>query len=191
MNRRRALELMLLAAGSTVFGGHTPYGQWVAYRQKHLLIGCHREDAETYRLAREVVAALETHLPSARSRVARAPTPGRIASLLGTGQMEVAVLRWPDAVGMANGGSPFESYGAIALRLIAPVGSRALVVRADFPARHAWLVGHGVSDGGLVVLALGLRAYPIPWHSGALAFFMGKPQPEAIEDEALSEAPVK
>jgi hypothetical protein len=183
--------LFLLAAGSTFLGGHTPYGQWVVYRRKHLLIGCHREDAETYRLAKEVVAALQTHLPSAEPRVARGPTPGRIASLIGTGQMEVAVLGWPEAVGMANGARPFEPYGAIPLRLLAPIGSRALVARADFPERHAWLVAHGVSDGGVAALGLGLRAYPVPWHAGARAFFMGMPEPEAVEDKALSEAPVE
>ena len=191
MNRRRALQLLLLAAGSTLLGGHTPYGQWVVYRRKHLLIGCHREDAETYRLAKEIVAALETHLPSAEPRVARGPTAGRIASLIGTRQMEVAVLGWPEAVGMANGASPFEPYGAIPLRLLAPVGSRALVARADFPDRHAWLVGHGVSDGGVVQLALGLRAYPVPWHPGALAFFMGKPEPDPVADEVVSEVPAE
>ncbi len=190
MNRRRALELILLAAGSVALGGHTPYGQWAVYRRKHLLIGCHRADAETYRLAKDVVAALETHLPTAAPRVARAPMAGRIASLIGTGQMEVAVLGWPDAVGMLRGASPFEPYGAVRLRLLAPIGSRALVASADFPERHAWLVAHGVSDGGLVDLWFGLRAYPLPWHSGARDFFWGRPEP-AVDDEALSEAPVR
>lgn len=187
MNRRRALELILLAAGSTLLGGHTPYGQWVVYRQKHLIIGCHREDAETYRLAKDIVAALATHLPSADPRVARGPTAGRIASLLGTSQMEVAVLAWKDAVGMLKGEQPFEPYGAIDLRLVAPVGSHVLVARADFPDRHAWLVGHGLSDGGLAGISLWLQAYPIPWHPGSLAFFQGEPEPDAASDDTPQE----
>jgi hypothetical protein len=182
VNRRRALELMLLAAGTTLLGGHTPYGQWVVYRQKHLLIGCHKEDAETYLLAKSIVAALQTSLPSARSRVARAPTPGRIASLLGTEQMEVAVLGWPEAVAMTKGEGAFEPYGAIDLRLIAPVGSRALVARADFPERHAWLLGHGLADGGLVETRLGLSAYPIRWHPGARIYFAGGPEPVTSDE---------
>jgi hypothetical protein len=187
LNRRRALELILLAAGSALLGGHTPYGQWVVYRRKHLVIGCHREDPETYRLAKDIVTALGTHLPSADPRVARGPTAGRIASLLGTAQMEVAVLAWEDAVGMLRGAPPFDPYGAIELRLLAPVASHVLVARADFPERHAWLVGHGLSDGGLASVTLWLQAYPIPWHPGSLAFFQGEPEPDA----ALGQTPAE
>jgi hypothetical protein len=191
VNRRRALELILLAAGSTLLGGHTPYGQWVVYRQKHLLIGCHREDAETYRLAKDIVAALEIHLPSAEPRVARGPTAGRIASLLGTGQMEVAVLTWADAVGMLNGAEPFAPYGAIEIRLIAPVAAHVLISRVDLPNRHAWLIAHGLRDGGLAALPLWLQAYPVPWHPGSRAFFRGEPEPEAAPEGAAAEAPAE
>ncbi len=73
MNRRRALWLSVGAAMVLLLGGHTPYGQWVVYRKKHLLIGCHKADPETYDLAKRVVALLDAHLPAAKSRVARAP----------------------------------------------------------------------------------------------------------------------
>ena len=63
MNRRFALRLSVGAAAALLLGGHTPYGQWVVYRKKHLLIGCHKEDAETYRLAKSIVAAFETSPP--------------------------------------------------------------------------------------------------------------------------------
>jgi len=47
-NRRDVLiGLALAAASCAAAGAHTPYGQWVVYRQKHLLIGAHRGDART------------------------------------------------------------------------------------------------------------------------------------------------
>jgi len=69
---------------------HTPYKQWVVYRRKHLLIGCHRQDPGTYVLAQRLVKVLQTRLPDARARIARAPTAGRLASLLGTNTTPVS-----------------------------------------------------------------------------------------------------
>jgi hypothetical protein len=52
MNRRQAAGRLVAAAALVMLlGGHTPYGQWVVYRKKHLVIGCHREDPATYELA--------------------------------------------------------------------------------------------------------------------------------------------
>ncbi|MEL7174652.1 MAG: hypothetical protein AAFN05_17015, partial [Pseudomonadota bacterium] len=78
--RRRFLAAALWAVAGNA-AAHTPYGQWVVYRQKHLLIGAHRGDARTYEQAKAVVAALEVELPAAAARVARGPHPQRIASL--------------------------------------------------------------------------------------------------------------
>ena len=75
MNRRRIVTLAAAAAAQLALWGHTPYGLWVVYRKKHLLIGCHRGDPETYVLAKRVVGLLEEHLPAAKSRVARAHSP--------------------------------------------------------------------------------------------------------------------
>ena len=177
MNRRRALRLSVGAAAALLLSGHTPYGQWIVYRKKHLLIGCHKADPETYVLAKRVVALLAQHLPTAKSRVARAPDTGRLASLLGTGQMAVAILGAPDAAAMLQGTGRFEAYGAIALRVLTPVAGRMLIARADFPERHAWLV-----TGALVGTDLTpARERPgdpgIPWHPGSLAFLEGRPEP--------------
>ena len=113
MNRRRFVRLMLLAAAATARGGHTPYGQWVVYRKKHLLIGCHKADPLTYDLAKQVVALFEQdHLPEAKSRVARAPDAGRLASLLVTGQMDVAATSQPDAADMLVGAGKVQAIRA-------------------------------------------------------------------------------
>jgi len=165
------------AAAALVLCGHTPYGQWVAYRKKHLLIGCHRADPETYSLAKAVVAELDAHLPAAKARVARAPHAGRLASLLGTEQMEVAVLDATDAAAMAAGSGPFAAYGPVAITLLAPVETKLLVARAGFPDRHAWLVTGALAGTDLTAAAQTGEGSLLPWHPGARAFMDGEPEP--------------
>ncbi|MEM7023304.1 MAG: hypothetical protein AAF637_12040 [Pseudomonadota bacterium] len=181
MKRRRALRLALgLPAGfaaTLLLGGHTPYRQWEIYRKKHLLIGCHKADPETYDIAKRIVALLADHLPAAKSRVARAPNAGRLASLLGTAQMDVATLDLPEAAAMAEGTGAFEPYGRIVLRLLTPVDGRLLVARADFPERHAWLVTSALSGSDLVSSLEQPGDPGIPWHPGSLAFLEDRPAP--------------
>jgi len=113
-----------------------------------------------------VVALLAEHLPAAKSRIARAPDAGRLASLLGTAQMAVAIL------------GRFEAYGAVSLRLLLPIAGRLLIARTDFPARHAWLV-----TGALAGTELAPAPQPgggdpgIPWHPGSLTLLEGRPEP--------------
>lgn len=175
MNRRGALRLSAGAAAALLLMGHTPYGQWVVYRKKHLLIGCHKADPVTYDLAKRAVALLAEHLPAARSRVARAPNAGRLASLLGTAQMEVAVLRRADCAAMLHSAGPFAAYGAIALRVLMPVDGRLLVSRAAFPDQHAWLVTDALVGSDLAPAPPGNLG--IPWHPGSLARLEERPQP--------------
>ncbi len=177
MNRRRALKLSVAAVAALLVGGHTPYGQWVVYRKKHLLVGCHKADPATYTLAKQVVALLGTHLPAAKSRVARAPDAGRLASLLGTAQMTVATLSAPDAAAMLQGAGRLAAYGAIALRVLTPVAGRLLIARADFPERHAWLVTGALAGTGLAPAPDPKDDPGIPLHPGSLAFLEGRPDP--------------
>ena len=177
MNRRQVLRLSAAAASVLLLSGHTPYGQWVVYRKKHLLVGCHKEDPVTYDLAKQVVAQFEVHLPAAKSRVARAPTAGRLASLLGTEQMDVAILSPADAVAMMHGTGHFKAYGEIALRTLMPVDGRILIARADFPERHAWLVSDALAESDLVPTLKRPFDTAIPWHPGSLAFLEGKSEP--------------
>ena len=178
MNRRQVLRLATAMVAELLLCGHTPYGQWVVYRKKHLLIGCHRADPATYDLAKRVVAVLAEHLPAAKSRVARAPDAERLASLLGTAQLDVATLSPPDAATMLHGTGRFEPYGAIALRVLAPVGGRLLVARADFPEQHAWLVTRALAGSDLLPALARSSELGIPWHPGSLAYLRGRPQPD-------------
>ena len=179
MNRRVLLRAGAAAGLVTLLGGHTPYGQWVVYRKKHLLIGCHKDDPETYALAKRVVALLAEHLPAAKARVARAPFAGRLASLLGTDQLEVAVLGASDAGAMRRGEGPFSAYGPVALRLLVPVGERLLVAHADFPGDHAALVTGALLGTDLAPVSLTADTPAVPWHPASRARIDGAPAPAA------------
>ena len=179
MNRRQFLTRGLAAAGIYLLaGGHTPFNQWVVYRKKHLLIGCHRKDPLTYDLAKLLVAQLEEHLPAAKARVARAPTAGRLASLLGTDQLEIAVLAAADARDMAVGRGDFAPYGPVPLRVLAPVSGKVMIAHADFPPRHAWLVSDAILGGDPAKAAPGLPEFDLPWHEGTGSWIAGEPVPE-------------
>jgi hypothetical protein len=174
-NRRAALALILAAAGAAAAAAHTPYGQWVVYRQKHLLVGAHRGDARTYELAQAVVAALNEELPEARARVARGPRPQRIASLIGTGQLMTAVLSETEAEAMAEARPPFEGYVPVPLRQIAALGSGyVLYASPDLPGDHAWLIAEALAHAGLGEAPEDHRLAP---HPGAATFWRGKPLP--------------
>lgn len=152
LNRRGfvgfALAGALAQAAPSV--AHTPYGQWVVYRQKHLLIGAHRGDARTYELAKTIVAGLARELPEARARVARGPRPQRIASLMSTGQLFVTVLSAEEAALMAQASGPFEGYRPTQIHALADLNDGYLLfATSDFPDDHARLVVQAIDHAGL------------------------------------------
>jgi hypothetical protein len=140
LSRRAAWRVLagLLVAG--LVEAHTPYRQWVVYRKKHLLIGTDKTVEGSYPLGKRLAAVLAEKLPESRARVARAPNSTRIASLLATGQFDVALLPSQQAVALEQGRPPFASYEAMALRSLFASGDFLLVCRPDFPEEHAYLV---------------------------------------------------
>ena len=176
--RRQILRLGGALAAAVLLSGHTPYGQWVVYRKKHLLIGCHRTDPPTYDLAKRAVALLEEHLPAAKARPARAPDARRLASLLGTEQLDVAILDGERAAAMRAGSGRFTPYGPVALNLLVPLEGRLLVSRTDFPERHAWLVTGALAGTALAPAPEPADEHSVAWHPGSRAFLEGQPEPE-------------
>ncbi len=166
--RRR---LLLAAAGLAVTGpaaAHTPYRQWVVYRQRHLLIGCDRQKPAGYALAKRLEVMLDEALPAAKPRVARAPHADRLASLLATNQIAVALLMPEEAEALHRGTAPFGHYGTNPLAVLWRFDPFVLVSRADFPAEHAALLvetfDHHTTDwnGSAEPTAVG----PVPVHRG-------------------------
>lgn len=177
IRRRQLLRVGLAAAAGLLLGGHTPYRQWVVYRRKHLLIGCHKSDPRTYDLAKQTVALLGEHLPAAQARIARAPDAGRLASLLGTGQLDVAILGAADAVAMSKGLGPFAPYGQTGLRVLLPLDDRVLIAQVDFPSRYAWLLTGALAGTDLAPAPDVTVDHGVPWHPGSVDFLQGRPEP--------------
>ena len=166
MNRRGFLALAG-AAFAAPAAAHTPYGQWVVYRRKHLLIGSHRGDLRTYDLAQLVVSVLARELPEAQARVARGPRPQRIASLMGTGQLFLAVVSVDEAGRMARAEAPFEGYRPTPLHALAAIeGDYLLFAAPEFPDDHAHMVTEAVDHGGL-----GTPPSAVAIHPGAAAYW--------------------
>jgi len=183
MDRRsliKASGALALASVATGVLAHTPFQQWVVYRRKHLLIGCHKEDGQTYQLAQAIVAILDEHLPEAKARIARAPTTGRLASLLGTDQLDVALLSHEDAIAMASGVEEFTPYGSIKLATLYLLADYALVGRAEIPGRHGWLIASALHDSTLSRTGATSISAPLPWHPGAALYMKGEPLPESV-----------
>jgi hypothetical protein len=187
MRRRQFLHAALISALGLVSSGHTPYRQWMVYRQRHLLILTDRSDPPSYPLGKLVAAVLATHLPASKARVTRAPHTERIASLMSSKQLDVALMSPPDAAALAAGLPPFEAYGPVALRTLIALNGYLLVCRDDFPARHAYAVTSTLDlhrDELPQAAAASAEPPAIPLHPGALAYFEGVPPPaEEVEEK--------
>ncbi len=160
---------LVVAAAAGPAAAHTPYRQWVIYRKKHLLIGCHRNDDEGYRLAKSVAAWLDLRLPASSARVARAPAATRLASLIATDQLDIAVLTPPDIADMRAGDGLYATYGAIELTTLALLADgHALVAAARLRPEHAGLIADSVYASPLVAETAAASDAPAPWHPAAL-----------------------
>ena len=156
---------------SSLAKAHTPYKQWVVYRKKHLLIGTDKSIEGSYPLGKQFASILAVYLPESRARVARAPNSERIASLLTTDQLDVALLPRRQAVALAHGDPPFTDYGPIDLRVLYVDGNFLLVCRADFPEQHAYLVTETLVQN--ISKTLGISLEPeIPLHPGSRNYFL-------------------
>ena len=180
MNRRQLLSLAAASAGWVLLSGHSPYRQWMVYRETHLIILTSRDDLEGDDLGEKIAAIVRGALPDSKAVVGRGPHVQRIASLISTRQVAVGVVSRPNALAMYHGEGPFQQYGAIPLRVLVQNDVYRLVCRDDFLPQHGFLLAEALMENGR---DLGLSipgrdavdAGDIPAHVGALAFAEGRP----------------
>jgi hypothetical protein len=183
--RRQFLRKAAAGAAAILFCGHAPYGQWGVYRRRYLLILTSRTDPPSFELGKRVAEVLADRLPSSKAQVSRAPNKERIASLISSHQMDVALMRRDDAAALRQGRPPFAELGPVKLFTIVGIGEFLLACRDDFVARHAWLIAEAFDKSRDVLPELLLpRASTseppdsrIPLHPGALGYFTGAPMP--------------
>jgi hypothetical protein len=182
MTRRLFLALLVNGAASLLLAGHTPYRQWKVYRQTHLLVFTSRDDPGSDELGERIAARLRAVLPDSNARVARAPHVARIASLITTGQADVAVLSHANAVALFARREPFGDSLPVALRVLVQTPQYQLVCREDFKPEHAYLVAEAlVGDPAVPALTVPAReegTEAVPTHPGAFAVLRGEPLAE-------------
>lgn len=153
MKRRRLFQagLSCLWLPCLPLVGHTPFPQWKVYRQRHLFIAIDRTDATAYPLSHTLTEILDRDLPEAEAKVTRAINAAGVASLMSTGQLDVALLRKADAVAWMQGEEAFQAIEPVSLRTLVDLGDYLLLCRDDFPDRHASVIAHALTHA--------LRAY--------------------------------
>lgn len=179
MNRRQFLSLGAASAGWVLLCGHSPYRQWMVYRETHLIILTSRDDLAGDDLGEKIAVIVRGALPDSKAVVGRGPHVQRIASLISTRQVAVGVVSRPNALAMYHGEGPFRQYGAIPLRVLVQNDVYRLVCRDDFLPQHGFLLAEALMENGT---DLGLSvpgrdaigAGDIPAHVGALAFAEGQ-----------------
>jgi hypothetical protein len=178
MNRRMFLTSAATGAGWLCLTGHSPYRQWIVYRETHLVILTSRDDPGADDLGEKLATLVRQALPDSKAVVGRGPRVQRIASLIATRQAEVGVVSRGNALAMSSGAGPFEEIGPIDLRVVVRNEDYLLVCRSDFPRPHGYLVAEALMASGDHDLGLMIpRADQagIPAHAGALAFAEGQP----------------
>jgi hypothetical protein len=110
--------------------------------------------------------------------VTRGPDPWRLASLLTTGQLEVAILAAADVAALRDGRVPFEAFGPTELNALFAFGDYLLICRPDFPDHHAYQVVRTLSENATAISGarpIHATASPVASHAGARAYALGEP----------------
>lgn len=186
MNRRQFLYLGAGSAGWILLCGHSPYRQWIVYRETHLIILTSRDDLGADNLGEQFAAIIRGALPDSKAAVGRGPHVQRIASLIATRQVAVGVVSGINALAMYHGEEPFLQHGPLPLRVLVQNQAYRLVCREDFLPQHGYLLAEALmSRGGDLGLSIPGRsaadAGEIPPHVGALAFAEGRPLDAGVQ----------
>ena len=179
MNRRQFLSFAAGTTGWILLSGHSPYRQWIVYRETHLIILTSRDDLGADDLGEKFATIVREALPDSKAAVGRGPHVQRIASLISTRQVAVGVVSRSNALAMYRGEKPFQQYGSIPLRVLVQNDVYRLVCRDDFLPQHGFLLTQALMEngGGLGLSIPGrgaTEAGDIPPHVGALAFAEGR-----------------
>lgn len=162
MNRREFLQGGLGAMVLYPVLGHTPFPQWKVYRRIHLFIVVSREDALACDLGSAIALTLATELPASRARITRARDALRLASLISTKQLDMALLHRSELSAWQQNQPPYNQLEPVALREIFNIGDYRLVSHDGFLSDHAAVVSQTLQTHreqvalGLSPLAQGL-----------------------------------
>ncbi|PSN17367.1 hypothetical protein C7271_18110 [filamentous cyanobacterium CCP5] len=148
MNRREFLQGGMGTIALWPLLGHTPFPQWKVYRRLHLFIVVNREDEIACDLGRAIAHTLAEELPESRAMVTRARDGFRLASLISTKQLDVALLRRSEFAAWQQNASPYDQLEPTDLKQLFAVGDYVLISRDDFLEDHATLLQQALQTHG-------------------------------------------
>jgi hypothetical protein len=140
MNRRNFLKGGMGAVALVPVVGHTPFPQWKVYRKLHLFIVVNRQDPVACELGDDIALTLATELPESRALVTHARDGLRLASLISTQQLDVALVHRSELEAWQQGDSPYDQLEPVGLREIFSRNDYVLISREDFLPEHAAMV---------------------------------------------------
>lgn len=157
MNRRDFLSIRMAAIALWPVFSHTPFPQWKVYRQIHLFIAVNREDELACNIGRAIADTLATELPASRAMVTRARDASRLASLISTQQLDLALIHRSELNAWRQREHPYEHISPIPLQELFEARSYVLVSRRDFRFDHAALVRQTLESHTNLMTALGIE----------------------------------
>jgi TRAP-type uncharacterized transport system substrate-binding protein len=173
MIERRILALSLIGVAGFLLPGHSPYTQWYAYRAKHLVVVTDEQRPGALALAEAIASAVAAGWPQSRAVAAAAKSPVEAVRLLGSGQLQVALVPAAYALDAVEGRGRFAADGKLPLRAVAVLGDDLLVVLETYARESARALARVIAESSSSGLASTRRTglAPIPFHRGALDYY--------------------
>jgi TRAP-type uncharacterized transport system substrate-binding protein len=180
LNRRGWLRAAGAGALWLALCGHSPYRQWDVYRKTRLVLLTTAADPQSVRLGSALAKLYLQRLPESRATMARARDGNDLVRLLASRQLDIAVMREPDAHAALAGKAPYADAGGVRLRALAALGEHLFVCREEVPAGSVYMLVEALADGwgdidpALVHKAPGPRPasnLSVPLHPGAAEYY--------------------
>jgi TRAP-type uncharacterized transport system substrate-binding protein len=184
MNRRSALRCAVAGGLWLALSGHSPYRQWDVYRKTRLVVLVSAAEQPSVILGSVLATIYGQQLPDSRATVARARDTNDLLRLIASRQLEVALLREPDAYAALAGEPPHADGGKVPLRALAVLGDYVFVCREDLPNPSAYMLVEVLAkrwrdfDPALVRTAAGpmpAGRLRVPLHPGAIEYYRDHP----------------
>jgi hypothetical protein len=155
---------------------HTPYRFWDVFRKRNMQILTSHDDYIGDETGDVWVATLREKLPLSRAMVSRTQYMTRMASLLKTDQVKIAVLSYQHAQQMSTGEPPFEEYAPLKLDILVDNGKYLLVTLPNLPLYHGYLVTTALMEAAdkLQLINPDQGRFGMAVHAGAQAHYRGE-----------------
>ena len=155
---------------------HTPYRFWDVFRKRNLQILTSHGDYTGDETGDVWVATLREKLPLSRAMVSRTQYMTRMASLLKTDQVKIAVLSYQHAQQMSTGEPPFEEYAPLKLDILVDNGKYLLVTLPNLPLYHGYLITTALMEAAdkLQLINPGQGRFGMAVHAGAQSHYRGE-----------------